>query len=459
MKNNLYIIILSVLCSFQVSAQEKLSLEEAITRGLEKNFDVRIERKNVEEAGNNNSWGEAGRYPNLSADFNQNNIISDAIETATPFQIQDVTKSRIVNPVARVNWVLFDGFKVNISKRRLAALEQQSNGNATIVLSNTIQAIVLGYYNAVLEKERLREFERQLHLSRDKYEHLLIKRELGGAVTSDLLLEENNYLTDSTNMINQRLNYRNAVRNLNVLLAEEPNKEYEFTNPLQVDAIEYDLSDLVAKMDNGNVDLRKQYITQQIFNDDVRLKKADRYPSLNLNASYGTNRNRIDLSGASFPTQNADGSLSATPGPADPLNSINNTTAINFAVSFDLFRGGKINRAIQNAIIREDVTNIQTEKLKNSLSRDLAESYDRYNIRRQILGINQRKRVAAEQNLELSADKFRNGTISSFNYRTVQNNQLVAAIQELQSVYNLIDSRVSLMRLTGGLIAEFGSEN
>ena len=61
-------------------------------------------------------------------------------------------------------------------------------------------------------------------------------------------------------------------------------------------------------------------------------------------------------------------------------------------------------------------------------------------------------KALADLNVDISTEKFRNGSINSFNFRTVQNNQLIAGIQELQSMYDLIDSRVTLMRLTGGII-------
>lgn len=456
LKNMKKLVIISfiILSASPMKAQKDLSLEDAIRIGLERNYDIRIEQKNIEESINNNSWGEAGRYPNITLNFNQNNSIQDNVETATPFQIQDVTQSRILNPVVSLDWTLFNGFKVNMSKKRLENLEQQTEGNASIVVSNTIQSIILGYYTAVLEKERLRELQKQLDLSRDKYEYFKLKKELGGAVTADLLLEENNYLTDSTNLINQQLSYRNAIRNLNVLLAEEPDTQYNLTDPLEIEVVDYQFGDLYDQLEN-NVDLKKQYISQQILKYDTRIRKAERYPTLSLRSSYSNNRNRLDLSEASFPAQNQDGTLSFIPGPQDPLNSVTNTTSLNFVISFNLFNGGKINRAIQNAIIQEDIGNIQTDRLKNSLHKDLLEAYDEYNIRKLLNRINSRKRETSEQNLEISEEKFRNGTINSFDYRTVQNNNLVAAIQELQSIYNLIDSKVTLMRLTGGLIGEY----
>jgi outer membrane protein TolC len=299
----------------------------------------------------------------------------------------------------------------------------------------------------VLEQRRLEEFGKQLELSRDKMEYLQTKADIGGAVTSDLLLEEGNYLTDSTNFINQELSYRQAMRNLNVLLAQDPETVLELSDPLEIKIKDYDYLDLINQMESDNVDLKKQYLSQAILQYDVGIRKAEKQPVLYLNSYYNYNKNRNDLSKASFPS---DGGFVS--GPSDPLTSITGTYAANFTLSFNLFNGGRINRAIQNARIQEDIGNIQIDRLKTSLRKDLANAYDQYNIRRQIFGVNQRKKEVSELNLNISDDKYKNGSISSFDFRTVQNNQLVASIQELQSLYNLIDSNVELMRLTGGII-------
>ena len=80
---------------------------------------------------------------------------------------------------------------------------------------------------------------------------------------------------------------------------------------------------------------------------------------------------------------------------------------------------------------------------------------DQYMLRKQVYAINGRREEVAKTNLDLSEEKFKNGTINSFDYRVVQNSYLSAAIIKLQAMYNLIDSQVSLMRLTGGLIEEY----
>ncbi len=101
------------------------------------------------------------------------------------------------------------------------------------------------------------------------------------------------------------------------------------------------------------------------------------------------------------------------------------------------------------------MANLTTNKLELSLYRDLANALDQYNVRKQLYGINERRLAAATQNLEIANAKFRNGTINSFDFRVVQVNQLLSAIQYSNALYNLIDSNVTLMRLTGGIIETY----
>ena len=444
-----FLIITGVVCAFFSSkAQERLSLSDAIEIGLKQNYDVLIERGNVEVSRNNNNWGEAGRWPTISLDLGQNNVLTDNVRVAFPTATQGQTLSNSFNPAANVNWTIFDGFRVNISKKRFELLQAETEGNASIVIANTLQSIILGYYLAVLERDRLDEFRKQLSLSKDKFDYTQVKSDLGSAVSSDVLLEEGNYLTDSINFINQQLTFRNAIRDLNVLLAEENvAKTYVLTDSLIIPNETYAIEDLRAKMFSGNVDLQRQYITQSLLGQSTKLSHADKYPTLSFSGGFSENRNSLDLSSARFFT--GDGFAN---GPDTRLKSTTDTYSANFTLSFTLFNGGRIKRAIKNAIVNERVGQLRVDELENSLDRDLLTAFDRYNIRQQLYGINARREEAAAINLEQSEEKFRNGSINSFDYRDVQNNYLSSSILRLQAAYNLFNSKIELMRLTGGLI-------
>lgn len=453
-----FYVCLITLVSGILYGQEELSLSDAISLGLERNYDIQIERKNVIVADNNNSWGETGIMPNISFTVNQNNSVQDNVKTAIPTQTQGQTVVSTINPGINLNWTLFSGFKARITKNRLEVLQEQSNGNANVIISNTIQAIIQSYYLVVLENERLNEFNKQLRLSRDKFSQVKLRSELGSSTSSDVFLEENNYLIDSLNFLNQQLSYRNSVRNLNNLIVEtDLEKEYNYVDKLEFSNDEQiDLETLLSKLDNENIDLKFQYLSQAIIKEDLRLRRADRYPTLSLNTGFNDNRQSLNLSNAKFFTgdftNSTDGFRS---GPPDPLNSVTDSYFANLTLSITLFNGNRINRAIKNAIVAEDIANIRTDKLKTSLSKDLLANFDSYQIRRQLFMINERRVEVAQKNLDIAEDKFKNGSINSFDYRTVQNTYLSASIQRLQALYNLIDSKVSLMRLTGGIIETY----
>jgi len=456
--NKLTLTCLGIICAMGSYAQDPLSLSDAIRIGMERNYDILIEEKNIETAGNNNEWGNTGRLPSITLNMTSNNSIRNQEsdnqffggQLFPGFELND-QRTFAIQPGATVNWTIFQGNRAIISKRRLEQLEAESYKNADVVIANTIQAIVSAYYLAVLEQDRLEEFEKQLRLSADRYNYTRTKQEMGSAVTSDVLLEENNFLTDSANYLNQQLALNNAFRNLNVVLAEpDLERQYTLTDSLQVDDVVYSLEELKQEALSDNVDIQKIFLSQSVLELTTRQARADRFPTLSMSAGYNFNRNTSDLTSASYSGPNPDFET-----PPEPLVSRTGTYFANFTLSFTLFDGKRINRAIRNAMVQEDIGNLRIDQLEQSVTKDLLDAYNQYNVRLQLYEINKRKREAAEINLRNSAEKFRNGTINSFDYRDVQNNKLSAAIQELQSIYNLIDSKITLMRLSGRLIDRY----
>ncbi|MDH5367240.1 MAG: TolC family protein, partial [Cyclobacteriaceae bacterium] len=379
-------------------AQEDLSLSDAIRLGLERNYDIRIEERNIEISENNNSWGEAGLFPSLTASLQGSANVFDNKESLNPFQIVAQTKTtQQYVPSLNLNWNLLGVKNIFITKHRFETLQKESMGNADIVIANNIQSIILGYYIAVLEKRRTEEFKKQLKLSNDKYDLVKLKSELGSAVTTDLLLEEGNYLTDSANYINQNLAFKNAMYNLNFLIGEaESNTIYNLTDDLSIDNEELNFDKLANRLNQSNIDLQKQYLSQAIINDDVQLSKANRLPQLSVGANYNYTTNTQDVT--DWPVARREIRDPSTGAVVDVLDIGNNRNVrygANFTISFNLYNGGKINRAIQRAIIQEDIGNIRTEKLKASLNRDLVKAYEQYIVRKQLYEISNLRYVSA----------------------------------------------------------------
>jgi len=252
MKNsNEYILIVMILffgiiTVNKVVAQQELSLETAVIKGLENNFQVRIFEEYYKSAQLNNTWGTVGRYPSISLGVNSINRFDDSPSQQNPDDRSELYTNRLT-PYVNVNWILFNGFSVKMNKEKLDLLERYSAGNSVLVVENTVQSIILGYYLALLEQERLKVLAEVKDLSGDRYKYEMIRKDIGSAVTFEVLQAKNSFLSDSTNYLLQELNVRNAFLRLNLLLGEPPEVSFVLIDSFQTETYTYNLDDLEQK--------------------------------------------------------------------------------------------------------------------------------------------------------------------------------------------------------------------
>jgi outer membrane protein TolC len=274
-------------------------------------------------------------------------------------------------------------------------------------------------------------------LSGDRYEYEMIRKDLGSAVTFQVLQAKNSFLSDSTNYLLQNLNVKNAFLNLKLLLGELPETNFILTDTFQVQTYDYDMNDLKAKMMSSNKTLQNQYVNQEILRKSTGIAKSAQYPSLTMNAGVDYSKNWYNL-----------------PEP-DPTNTYSFDYYANFTLSFNLFNGGNTKRDIENAHIDETIGNIQTQEMTQTLENLLLNQYELYGIRKQLLDVADVNMESAELNMKLATEKYKNGTINSFDFRDVQLIYLNAASRKLNAIYDLIDTHTELLRLTGGIITEY----
>ncbi|MEZ4946683.1 MAG: TolC family protein [Cyclobacteriaceae bacterium] len=464
--NRLLGILIALVITTTIQAQDTLSLARAISIGLKNNFDVQIEQLNVEVARNNNTWGQAGRFPTISFSGNQNNTVVQR-KPANPFAVAGRNISNNLNGQLDVQFVLFDGFAVKINKQRLSQLEQLSYGNSAFVMETTLQSIILGYYQALLEKERLHILENNMTFSKERYDYVKLRKELGGAISFDVLQEQNNYLTDSANVLLQGIVYKNSLRQLNLLLNEDMKTNFELVDSLEYQHEMYDYENLRAKMVSSNTNLKNQFLNQEILRSNTKLQQANMSPTVALN--LGGNGS-LDQLNANF-RSNTGNTIDNTVGylnndPSMPVINTVNETALtpqtqngnsyggyaNLSLRFNLFNGGQIKRAIENAKVQEKIAELNTDQLKLSLENDLLSNYDMYNLRNQLVTIALTKLEAADLNLDLANERYRNGALSAIDLRIVQENARNAALEAYLAIFNSISTKIGLIRITGGLI-------
>jgi outer membrane protein TolC len=124
----------------------------------------------------------------------------------------------------------------------------------------------------------------------------------------------------------------------------------------------------------------------------------------------------------------------------------------NFSLSFNLFNSGNIRRNMKNAQLQAQIGQVTLLEMKQTLNNKLAAELDMYNMRKNLLELAENIHSNSKLNLMIAEEKYKNGTITSFEYRDIQLNALRAEINKLEAIYNLITSETELMRLTGGIM-------
>ena len=448
--------------------QQTLSLLDAVQRGLQNNFDAQIQKLEVEQAKRLNNWGQTGRLPTINFTANQNNNVIER-KPANPFAVAGRNIGNTIPGQIDVQWTLFNGFAVRLNKERLENLELQTEGNARFILENTVQTIILGYYNVLLEQERLNVRKRAMTFSRQLYEYVSLRKTLGGAITFDVLQEQNNYLTDSANVLRQEIALRSALRNLNELLNENLNNQYVLTDKLQFVEEQFDFESMRASLTRSNTSLRNQFIFQELQRISRQSLQSGLYPSLSL--SIGSTGSLDQLNARFRPTENgtvikntigylndddAQPVISRSFAPEyRTLQGYSYGAFANLSLRFTLFNGGQVRRAIKNAEVDQKITQLGTERLKLSLENDLLSGIEQYDLRRQLVSISQTKLKAAELNLNLAYERYKNGSFSAIDLRIIEENFLNAALENSSAIFDVLATKTDLVRLSGGLLEEF----
>lgn len=421
-----------LLCTFSAKAQGELSLGDALAVALQNNFQIRIAQSEQVIAANNNNWGQAGAFPSITLRLSNGNQITDQTNNPTSF-IQAKLQANSISGAAELNWNLFAGMRAHLTKDRFELLEGLSEGNTDLLVQNTIQAVILAYYTALLEEEKMELLLESAGLSSQKAAYMRDKKSYGTAGTFDLLQFESAVLTDSTNYLLQSQAWRTSLRNLNLLMGEDEDILWVLSDSLTAPDESYEIAQLEARLLSDNRNLRNQFLNREIARKDVGIARSGLYPVLSFNAGFNDTQSRF--------------SAGELEGDGETIQYFGN-----FTLSFNLFNGGQTRRALQNAKIRQEIAQTSTEEMSLTLKNQLRNAYQRYTDQLAIFKLASRNRELSKTRVELAAERQQSGLLSSLEFRDAQLVYLNVSLQAYQSLYNLNVAKLDLMRLTGSIL-------
>lgn len=421
--------------------QDTLTLFDAINIGIQENFSVQISKKNKKISEINNNWANAGALPKIDISTRIEEALSDQSKNPASF-IQEKLKSSSISGNANINWTLFNGFAIKANKERLDQLEKISSNSASLTIENTIQAIILQYHNCILQKQKLNLLQKVVSLARERLNYQNKKYDLGLITKIDLLQIESSLLSDSTNILLQEQNYINSLKNLNLLLAIETEKKWIIDKEINTHIQIYNYNDLKESTLSNNTNILNQYYNIQLSKQNMKLEMSAFYPVISINSGAAYNKSTYDI--------------------GDLSNTMNNTGEsinyfANFAINFRIFDGGKLYQNLKALKIKKEIDELKFEQKKQEVIHQLSITNDRYNTSITALKLSQKAYEIAQTNYNLAIKKHEQGLINSFMLRDVEIAYISSGINAKQAIYNLMENKISLLKITGNIIQDFSN--
>jgi outer membrane protein TolC len=416
-------------------AQELLTRDEAMKLALQHNYDIQVAQKNIESAQNNASIYNSGYLPSANAS-GAAQITYNAGENNTIQGDQTFVASEAYNYNASVglNYVIFNGLGRMYNYKQLKEQHNLTELQAKQIIENTLLQLSDSYFNIAQLSENIAILQSALEISKTRLKRAQYGYEYGQGTQLNILNAEVDVNNDSINLLNTRQQLENAKRNLNLIMGRALETDFQVDTNVIFNMV-LGAEELTAKALERNVQIEQT--KSQLKNSEyaIRAGRAGWFPSLSANAAYAY--------------QGQD-----NPNGAFLLGNQSYGPQAGLSLSWNIFDGGTTKTRIQSAKIALETQKIQQERTVFSVQRDVLNAHASYENALFVLQAQQANLATAQRNFGRSNEMYKQGQITSIEFRQAQLNQLNAQSSYSQAKYSAKNAELQLKQLAGILLEE-----
>lgn len=417
----------------QNNAAPLLLPQDAVRIALENNFDIRLSTAQRDIARLNNTRANAGMLPTV-------NLLVNETATYNAFQESTLADGRVIgaqgalnnnaNASVQLNWTLFDGRRMFISKRRLEGLEKQNELQLQASVTNVATAVLTAYYDMVRSQMQEQAINELIELNQERLRIAEARLATGFAAQTDALQAGIDLNQRKADLLQQKALTAAAARQVNRLLVRAP--ETPFSVQPQIEAqYQPDASALRQKMAEQNPLLL--VLKQNAMVADLAWQEARTLNKPRINGIASANALRSDNQ-ASF-----------------QLNNTQFGMAVGAQLVVPLYAGGNLRRQADVAKVGIDVANLQMEQQKMQLEMVLENQLDFLKTQQDILNLTEKNIQNARENMKVSTERFRLGMTNGLEPQTAQNTLEQVLAQRNIVLYNLKITELQLRQLAGDM--------
>lgn len=415
------------------TAQVQFTLEEAIELGIKNNYDIAIFNNNASIAANNNTLGNAGMLPVIDINASTNFATNATKQKFYTGEIVDrpSVESNNISSGVYLTWTLFNGLKMFATHEQLSVLESMGKLSSKIQIENTLQSIIVTYYNVVKQKQLIKGLTENIKISEERLTIAQKRFEVGAGSKLEVLQAKTDMNAQTSVLIRQRTLLDELKATLNQLLVRPVETTFEVSDSIPVQ-FQMKYEDLKSNYQKTNLNLLYAQQNISLAKQQLRVTKGDIYPVINLNANYLFSKSESGAGQLLF----------------------NRNLGFNYGLTatWRIFNGFNLNNRIKNAQLVAENANINYGNVQSQVEQQLLVAFKRFQDDQKVLDLEEDNLKLVKEGVAIALERFRVGSSNSVELKEIQQTYDDALVRLAEARYNAKISETQLMKLNGNLV-------
>lgn len=429
-------IFLFLLFTITASAQQILTIDEAIGAALKNNYDIQLVRNESASAALDYRYANTAFLPELggtaSKIWNRNSQRSDFEDGR---KRQGDVRSSNLNASVNLNWTLFDGLKMFAARERVEQLKNLGELNVRTQVTNSIATVITNYYDIVRQKQQLKALDTLISINEERVKLADKKVSVGLGSKPELLQARVDLNAQKAAHMLQETLISQLREQLNQLTGMPLESEYDVSDsiPLNLNIVYDSIARDIEKANPGLIATQK---TIDIAELTLKERKGDLFPTLQFNSAYNFGRtNNGNVVNPEF----------------QPIFNLNKGFNYGFSATVPLFSRFNTRRLIKQVGLDIQYNTIAYNAQRSQTKVDINNAFKDYQYQKKALLLEEENISLAKENVFIALERFRQGVSTYLELREAQISLEQAYNRLIAARYNTKLAETELLRLRGSL--------
>ncbi len=426
-----------LLFTLSSSAQRMLTLEEAIATALKNNYDIMLAKNDSMVAALDYSYRNAALLPRVNGTLGtlwNNNASKQILADGTKRESSGL-KSNNINAQLALNWTLFDGMKMFITRDKFAEFIKLGELGIRNQVINTVATVIVTYYDIVRLKQQLLAIEEQMSISSERVKLAEYKLDIGVGAKPDVLQSKVDLNAQKALQIEQLKLIDQQKEALNQLMNSKQSTVYDVSDTIPINNTLV-LGDILTGAESANPALLIAKKNIDIANFTLRERKAERFPILTFNSAYNFNRVENQTVINNFST----------------LYNRNKGLNYGLSASIPILNGFNTRRLIKQAQLDISYQQLVFENQRSLVNLSVINAFKDYEQQRLALALEEENIILARENVNIVLQVYRLNSTTLIQLKEAQKSLQDAYTRLITARYNTKLAETELLRLKGELV-------